>query len=124
MNDEREVEGRASVSDGNANGIVRCPICEGLHPVKLDRNGNPYFTLSCVGAGSNVFPRTAYGKEKLGEWREAALSSNSPVPLSAAVSEATEPSLPSGSGLGLEPPSANLETALSRFLEKKREAPP
>ena len=125
MKIESDTRGPVSVSvtDGNVNDTVRCPICEGLHPIKLDRRGNPFVTLSCVGAGSNVFPRTSFGKEKFGEWKEAASGCTSPVSLSVPVAEAPAERVPSGSAPDVEPSSASLKTALREFLEKKERSP-
>lgn len=121
MSDKSDAEVRASVSDGNVNGIVRCPICEGLHPVKLDRNGNPYVTLSCVGAGSNLFPRTPLGEESFAKWKKAVsddtVSVAVPIPVPVTGENALEPMAPSESAETTSSPDA-LETAMNKFLER------
>lgn len=121
MNDSGEVESRASVSDGNVNGTVRCPICEGLHPVKLDRNGNPYVTLSCVGTGSNLFPRTPFGKESFARWKKAVsddtVSVAVPIPVHVQVANAIEPMVPSEI-VDTAPSPDPLDAAIDKFLER------
>jgi hypothetical protein len=119
MNDKRDAREPASVSDGNVNGIVKCPICKGLHPVKLDRNGNPYVALSCVGAGSNLFPRTPFGKESFARWKKAASDDAVavPLPVPAPGENALEPIVPSESVDATLSPDA-IETAMNKFLER------
>ena len=84
MSENRDVRDIASISitadSATEAATVKCPICKILHPLKLDRNGNPYFTLSCVGSGSNIFPRTPFGRECIEKWKDAASSDTVPVP--------------------------------------------
>ena len=120
QSDNRDI---AIVSEeGTSKEAVRCPICKGHHPVKRDRRGKEFVTLSCIGAGSNVFPRTPLGKGLFKEWKRDALVNPPVVSIPVPTVETGAPSAPLGIGGNEDVPSVDpLETVVRRFLERNRQ---
>ncbi|MBN1677875.1 MAG: hypothetical protein JW880_04985 [Candidatus Thermoplasmatota archaeon] len=87
--------------------------------MKRDKKGREYFSCNDIGGGTNIFPRTPLGRERLEEWKKAA-SVSIPEP----AEEATAPSAPSGKDGDEAAPSADpFKIALSKFLERGRQDP-
>lgn len=49
-----------------------CPLCGGIHAIRTDKGGTPFFMCSTIGYGSCVFFRTIFARERLKEWRKKA----------------------------------------------------
>jgi len=68
---------------------VCCPICERTHPVRYTKKRQPFFTCDTIGYGTNIFPRSSWGKEKLREWKRNAEKSVTDSDMESAEGEET-----------------------------------
>jgi len=69
-------ENRKGMDSEDRNGMVSdsvsCPICQRTHPVRYTKKRQPFFTCDTIGYGTNIFPRSSWGKEKFQEWKQNA----------------------------------------------------